>query len=56
VWLCPVPARTPGLIWVRDRSVGDGMVDGSIRKGIVPAARSSLGRRLWAGAVRHAGR
>jgi hypothetical protein len=33
VWLCPVPARTPGLIWVRDRSVGDGMVDGSIRRG-----------------------
>jgi len=28
-----IPPRTPGLIWVRDLTVGDVMVDGSIRVG-----------------------
>jgi hypothetical protein len=27
----PIVPRTPGLIWVLDRAVGDVMVDGSIR-------------------------
>jgi hypothetical protein len=28
----PIASRTPGLIWVRDRGVGDVMMDGSIRR------------------------
>jgi hypothetical protein len=28
----PIASQTPGLTWVRDRGVGDVMVDGSIRE------------------------